>query len=145
MAKQSRTSSSAPAHLSGDHLGMLAGGGVMMILGWGGLYTLVTTQVPLVGQRWLFMVLLNLAVVGTVLPFVRYINIRLTPPARFIPSIGVIVRQSVWFGLFVVACAWLLMPRVLSAPIMFFLALAFLIVEVFLRSREIPLERRNSE
>jgi len=109
------------------------------------LYTLVTTQVPLVGQRWLFMVLLNLAVVGTVLPFVRYINIRLTPPARFIPSIGVIVRQSVWFGLFVVACAWLLMPRVLSAPIMFFLALAFLIVEVFLRSREIPLERRNSE
>ena len=57
----------------------------------------------------------------------------------------VIVRQSVWFGLFAVACAWLQMPRVLTPAIMFFLALAFVIVEVFLRSREIPGERIDDD
>ncbi len=42
--------------------------------------------------------------------------------------------------LFVVTCAWLQIPRVLSWPIAFFLALIFVVVEVFLRSREVAHE-----
>jgi hypothetical protein len=124
-----------------DHIGILIAAVVMMIGGWWGLYMLVTTTLPRVGQRWLFFVLLNIAVTGTVLPIIRYLNARLTPIDAEIPPGGVIVRQSVWIGLFVVTCAWLQIPRVLSWPIAFFLALIFVVIEVFLRTRELASER----
>lgn len=120
---------------------MLIAAVALIVAGWGGLYVLVTTQIPRVGQRWLFFVLLQVAVAGTVMPFLRYINLRLTPETRLIPPSGVIVREAVWFGLFVVTCAWLQIPRVLTLPTMFFLALAFIVIELFLRSREIPNEQ----
>ena len=124
-----------------DHTGMMVAAAIMMVAGWGGLYYLVTTQIPRIGQRWMFFVLVQIAVAGTVMPFLRYINVRLTPVTRAMPPSGVIVRQAVWFGLFVVTCAWLQIPRVLTLPIMFFLALAFVVIELFLRSREIPNEQ----
>lgn len=113
----------------------------LIVAGWGGLYLLVTTQIPRVGQRWLFFVLLQVAVAGTVMPFLRYVNVRLTPETRLVPPSGVIVREAVWFGLFVVTCAWLQIPRVLTLPTTFFLALAFIVIELFLRSREVPNEQ----
>lgn len=124
-----------------DYAGVLFAAILMIIVGWYGLYTLVTTQIPRVGQRWMFFVLLHIAVTGTVMPFVRYLNIRLTPITRPLPSGGVIVRQSVWIGIFAVTCAWLQIPRVLTVPVMFFVALAFAVIEVFLRSREMSNER----
>lgn len=124
-----------------DHTGMLIAAVALVVAGWGGLYLLVTTQIPRVGQRWLFFVLLQVAVAGTVMPFLRYVNIRLTPETRLVPPSGVIVREAVWFGLFVVTCAWLQIPRVLTLPTTFFLALAFIVIELFLRSREIPNEQ----
>src|SRR5512145_921298 len=131
----------APPQMPPDHTGVLIAGVVMMVGGWSGLYQLVTTTLPRVGQRWLFFVLLQVAVTGTVLPVIRYINARLTPIQAELPPGGVIVRQSIWVGLFAVTCAWLQIPRVLSLPIAFFVALVFLIVEIFLRSREIRYER----
>lgn len=125
-----------------DHTGALIASAVMFIVGWGGLYLLVTTQIPrLGGQLWLFLVLLNVAVSGTVLPFVRYLNVRFTPITAELPPAGVIVRQSVWFGLYVVVCAWLQIPRVLTVPIAVLLAVVFIVIEVFLRVREIASER----
>lgn len=124
-----------------DHIGVLAAGLVMMVGGWLGLYYLVTTTLPRVGQRWIFFMLLLIAVTGTVLPFIRYLNVRFTPTDVELPPGGVIVRQSIWFGLFVVLCAWLQLPRVLNLPIAFFLGLVFIGIEVFLRSREIRNER----
>jgi hypothetical protein len=119
-----------------DHLGVLIAAGLMMVGGWLGLYQLVTNTLPRVGPRWAFFMLLFLAVTGTVLPFVRYLNVRFTPVQVELPPGGVLVRQSIWVGLFVVTCAWLQIPRVLTLPIAFFLALAFIVIEVFLRSRE---------
>lgn len=124
-----------------DHVGVMIAAGVMMIVGWGGLYTVLTTMRPLIGPRWMFFVLLHIAIVGTTLPVVRLFNARFTPPTRTLPPGGVLVRQSVWIGLFVVTCVWLQMPRVLTLPIAFFVALAFVVIEIFLRSREIPNER----
>jgi hypothetical protein len=124
-----------------DHTGMTIAAVMMLVAGWGGLYYLVTTQVPRVGQRWLFFLLVQIAIAGTTMPFLRYVNVRLTPASRAIPPSGVIVRQSVWFGLFVVTCLWLQIPRVLTVPMIFFLALAFFVIELFLRSREIPNEQ----
>lgn len=124
-----------------DHTGMLMASVVMMFAGWGGLYYLVSTQIPRVGQRWMFFVLLYIAVSATVMPLLRYVNVRLTPLTRAMPPSGVIVRQAVWVGLFVVTCAWLQIPRVLTVPTMFFVALALIVIELFLRSREIPNEQ----
>ena len=128
-----------------DHVGVLIAALVMIIGGWGGLYLLVMTTLPRVGQRWLFFVLLHIAVTGTVLPFVRFLNIRFTPVTRDVLPGGVVVRQSVWIGLFVVTCTWLQIPRVLSWPIIFLLALMFIVIEVFLRSREIAHERMEED
>ncbi len=133
----------APPKMPPDHIGVLIAGVLMMIGGWYGLYELVTTTLPRVGQRWLFFVLLQIAITGTVLPFIRYLNVRFVPVDVEVPPGGVIVRQSIWVGLFAVTCAWLQIPRVLNLPIAFFVALVFIIVEVFLRSREIRYERNE--
>jgi hypothetical protein len=124
-----------------DHVGVLIAALVMIVVGWGGLYQLVTTTLPRVGQRWLFFMLLQIAITGTVLPFVRYLNARFTPVSVELPPGGVIVRQSVWVGLIAVMYAWLQIPRVLTLPIAFFVGLIFLVIEVFLRSREIRNEQ----
>ncbi len=121
-----------------DHIGALITGVVMMIGGWAGLYWLVTTQQVSLGPPiWMFFILLHIAVTGTVMPLVRYLNVRFTRIDRPLPPGGVIVRQSVWVGLFVVICAWMQIPRVLSTPVIFFLLLVFIVLEGFLRIREI--------
>ena len=132
---------SPPSRTPPDHAGVLVASVLMMIGGWGGLYWLVTTQIPRVGPRWVFFVLLFIAVTGTAIPVVRWITARITPATRFMPPGGVIVREAVWIGLFVVVAAWLRIPRSLSLPVAFFLALALIVIEVFLRSREIPNEQ----
>ena len=109
---------------------------VMIVAGWVGLYELVIHTLPLAFPRWLFFILLFLAVTGTALPFVRYLNLRFTPAPYPVAPSGVILRQSIWFGLFAVVCAWLQIPRVLSWPVAFFLALSFVVIEVYLRLRE---------
>ena len=126
-----------------DHVGMLAAVVVMGVLAWAGLVALILTQPPRIGgQLWLFFVLLCVAITCTILPFIRYLNVRLTPLTCDLPPSGVILRQSVWFGLFMMICAWLQIPRVLSLPMATLLALAFIGVEIFLRVREVPNERR---
>jgi hypothetical protein len=120
-----------------DHTGTLLASFVLMLIGWGGLVQLIITTRPRVGgEMWLFFILLQLAVTGTAIPIVRYFNVRFTPIHVDVPPSGVIVRQSVWVGLLVVTCAWLLIPRALSLPIAIFLILIFVMIEVFLRSRE---------
>jgi len=137
----SRSSDYADIRTAAEHTGILVASVLMMVIGWGGLYLLITTTRPHVGQRWLFFVLLHIAVTGIMIPFVRYLNLRFTSVHRALPSGGVIIRQAVWIGLFAVTCAWLQLPRVLSVPIAFFVALAFIVIEIFLRSRELAHER----
>lgn len=103
-------------------------------MGWVLLVRLVHTSPPLAFPRWLFFILLFLAVTGTVIPFVWYLNQRLS---RYTPATsGVLLRQSMWFGMFAVTAMWLQLTRSLTAPIAFFLALAMGVIEVFLRLRE---------
>lgn len=120
-----------------DHVGLLGGAVVLMGIGWGGLYWLVTTQYPRIGgELWLFFVLLQIAVSSTALPIVRYLNVRFTPLDVEVPPSGVIIRQSVWVGLFVVTNAWLMIPRYGSLAIALFIGVIIVIIESFLRSRE---------
>ncbi len=118
------------------HNGIVMAAILMALVGWGGLWLLITTTLPTAFPRWLFFVFLYLAVTGTVLPFVRFLNMRFSRQDA-LPSGGVILRQSVWVGLFVAACAWLQIPRVLNPVIAIFLAISLTVIEVFLRVREL--------
>ena len=123
-----------------DHIGVLVSAAVMGLGGWWALYLLITQTIPRVGQRWLFFLFLQIAITGTVLPLVRYLNLRFTPINAPLPPGGVLVRQSTWVALFVVTCAWLQIPRMLNWSMAFFLGIVFAILEAFLRSRERQLE-----
>ena len=96
----------------------------------------MASTLPTSLPRWTFFVLLYIAVTGTVLPFVRFLNVRFTREGGVSPAGGVLLRQSIWIGLFVVACAWLQMPRVLNPVIAFFLAFSLVLIEFFLRIRD---------
>ena len=138
------TSNPNPGSTPPDHIGLIIAAVLMMIGGWAALFYLVTNALPRIGgELWLFFVLLQVAVTGTAIPFVRFLNLRFTPLFAEVPPAGVIVRQSIWIGLFVVTCAWLQIPRALSLPLAAFVALVFLVVEVFLRSREVLAERNG--
>jgi hypothetical protein len=126
-----------PTSTPPEHAGVLTAAALMAAAGWIGLWLLITTTIPTAFERWLFFVMLYLAVTGTVLPFVRFLNLRFISEEAHPPSGGVILRQSMWVGLFVAACAWLQIPRVLNPVIAFFLALSLIVIEVFLRVREL--------
>jgi hypothetical protein len=118
-----------------DHAGVLAAAAIMAAAGWTGIWLLLTMTLPTALPRWLFFVCMYLAVTGTVLPFVRFLNTRFSREGIAPPS-GIILRQSIWVGLFVVACAWLQISRVLNPVIAFGLAFSLSLIEVFLRLRE---------
>jgi hypothetical protein len=127
-----------------DHVGLLAASLIMTLAGGGGLYWLIfaSGSLPRIGaELWLFFVLLLITVSGLALPVVRFLNVRFTPLDQEVPPAGVIVRQSVWVGLFVVMCAWLQIPRILTLPIAIFIIVVFIIIESFLRTREIASEK----
>lgn len=118
-----------------DHTGAMLAAAFMAVAGWVGLWLLVTSTLPTAFPRWLFFVFLYLAVTGTVLPFVRFLNRRFSGEDS-VPSSSVILRQSIWVGLFAVACAWLQIPRVLTPVLALFLALSLVVIEFFLHLRE---------
>ncbi|MCY3946028.1 MAG: hypothetical protein OXF44_07065 [Anaerolineaceae bacterium] len=125
-----------------DHVGVLIAALLMLLVGWGGIYLLVISTTPRIGPRWVFFVLLQVAVTGTVLPLVRALNARFTPRAMPLPPAVVLVRQSVWIGLFTVICVWLQIPRALQLHVVLLVALVFIILEIILRGRELASERR---
>lgn len=104
-------------------------------VGWLGLFFLIRAVVPRAGARWMFFVLLYIAVAGTVIPLAKFLNERFR--GRYPePPDWVSVRQGLWVGLYVATCAWLQIPRVLNLTIAFFLALSLIVIEIFLRLRE---------
>ncbi len=103
-------------------------------VGWVGLYALISTSAPLAFPRWLFFILLYMAVTSTAMPFIWYLNNRFS---QFYPVTGgILLRQGMWCGLFAVTAGWLQMTRALNGPIAFFLALSMIVIETFLRLRE---------
>lgn len=106
----------------------------LFIIGWGGVLLLFLNTLPTVGPRWLFFFLFVLALTGTFLPFVAFMNRRFPslPPA----SAAVIIRQATWIGLLGSTVAWLQIGRVLSLPMVLLLLIGFGLIEFLLRLSE---------
>ncbi len=106
----------------------------LFIIGWGGLIALIVTTLPTVGPRWLFFFLCVLAITGTSLPITAFLNHRFpsTPP----PTYMVVVRQALWFAVYVSTLIWLQMGRVLNPALAILLAIGLGLIEFLLRLSE---------
>jgi hypothetical protein len=106
----------------------------LAMLGWAGLYFLVFLTLPTLGPRWLFYFLFTIALAGTSLPFITYLNHRF---AADHPVDGnVVIRQSIWIAVYGDLVMWLLPEGVLNLPLALFLAIGFILIELLLRFRE---------
>lgn len=107
---------------------------ILMLLGWGGLISLILFTSPNGGTRWAFFFAAVLALTGTILPGVAFLNRRFpsVPP----PTSSVVVRQALWVGIYIPTLAWLQIGRVLTPALALLLAFGFLLIEWLLRLRE---------
>src|SRR6185369_4911854 len=107
---------------------------LMILLGWGGLFLLITQTLPYVWSRWGFFVLALMALTGTVLPIVYFLHRRFpdNPPA----DANVIVRQALWFGVYGATLAWLQLGRLVTVYVILGLAGGLIAIEYFIRLRE---------
>jgi hypothetical protein len=106
----------------------------MMMLGWGGLFLLITQTLPYVWSRWGFFALALMAITGTVLPFVYFFHRRF--PEDQPAEANVIVRQALWFGVYGATLAWLQLGRLVTVYVILGLAGGLIAIEYFLRLRE---------
>jgi hypothetical protein len=106
----------------------------LFIIGWGGLVVLIISSLPTVGPRWLFFFLCVMAITGTALPITAFLNRRFpsTPP----PTYFVVVRQALWFAVYISTLAWLQMGRVLNPALAILLAIGLGLIEFLLRLSE---------
>lgn len=105
-----------------------------MVTGWGGLAALILSTLPTVGPRWLFFFLAVLALTGTALPVMAFINRRF--PSQPAPTSAIIVRQSLWVGVYGATIAWLQIGRVLTPTLAILLAAGLVLIEFLLRFSE---------
>jgi hypothetical protein len=107
---------------------------LLILIGWGGLYLLITETRPEVWPRWGFFVLMLMAITGTLLPIVYFFHRRFPddPPAEA----NVVVRQAMWFGIYGATLAWLQLGRLVTVYVIIGLALGLIAIEYFLRLRE---------
>lgn len=107
---------------------------VLMLIGWGGLYLLITETLPYVWPRWGFFVLTLMAVTGSVLPIVYFFHRRF--PDETPAGANVIVRQALWFGIYGATLAWLQLGRLVTVYVVLGLAGGLVAIEYFIRLRE---------
>jgi hypothetical protein len=107
---------------------------ILAVLGWGGLIYVLIYTLPTVGPRWLFFFLSVLAVSGTCLPLVAFLNRRF--PSVPSPTTAVVLRQALWVGIYFPTLAWLQIGRVLTPALALLLLLGFILIEWLLRLRE---------
>ncbi len=107
---------------------------VLMLIGWGGLYLLLTETLPYVWPRWGFFVLALMAVTGTILPIVYFFHRRFPDEAP--AQASVVVRQALWFGIYGAMLAWLQLGRLVTVYVILGLAGGLAAIEYLIRLRE---------
>ncbi len=106
----------------------------LFLIGWGGLYFILTQTLPYVWSRWGFFALLLMALTGTALPIVYFFHRRFQKNQPADPN--VIIRQSLWVGIYGATLAWLQLGRLVTLYVMLGLAGGVIAAEYFIRLRE---------
>ena len=113
---------------------ILITGVIMTLAGTAGLVFLVLNTDPDLVPRWLFFFCLTLAACGLSLPVVAFLNRRF--PTTPYANEGVLLRQTVWVGIYVSLVAWLQFGRILNLALAVFLAVSLALIESLLRLNE---------
>jgi hypothetical protein len=112
---------------------------LIALVGWAGLAYLVFNYVPDPWTVGLAVCLVFVAVAGTVMPPVHFLNYRFSQQAESgdgSPSDGwTVYRQSGMVGLLAALCCWFQVMRVLNWIIVILLVGVIVLIEVFFRSR----------
>jgi hypothetical protein len=107
---------------------------ILGVPGWLGLIALVNFSIPTIGPRWLFFFLGVLALTGTALPVMAFLNQRFVskPPA----TRGTVLREAILAGIYLPTLAWLQIGRALTPAVALLLLLGLALIEWLLRMRE---------
>jgi len=106
----------------------------LIVFGWGGLFLVLYMSLPYVWSRWSFFVLAIMALTGTALPVVYFLHRRF--PSELPVESNVIVRQSLWVGVYGATLAWLQLGRLVTLYVILGLAGGLIAAEYFIRIRE---------
>lgn len=102
--------------------------------GWLGLAALVFYSTPTAGPRWLFFLLLTMALAGTALPVMAFFNHRF--PSKVPAAPNIILRQALWVAIYGDTLAWLQLGRVLTPALSILLFAGLALIEFLLRLSE---------
>lgn len=107
---------------------------LLAVVGWGGIALLINNTLPTLGPRWLFFFFITIAMTGTGLPIIVFLNIRF----QSVPPIdtNVVIRQASWVGVYAGVLAWLQLGRILTPTIGVAIAVGLVVIEGFIRMRE---------
>ncbi|MCJ7519195.1 MAG: hypothetical protein MUO42_05930 [Anaerolineaceae bacterium] len=106
---------------------------LLSILGLGGLAFIFIALEPTLGPRWMFYFFLTMAGTGLALPAAYIIQRRLAK--QYVPA-RVLIREGLFFGIYLDLLAWLQIGRIASNLVIFLLASGMVLLEVFLRMAE---------
>ncbi|HKJ27766.1 MAG TPA: hypothetical protein VJ965_09025 [Anaerolineales bacterium] len=113
---------------------------VLLFMGWGGLFILVNMTQPTIWPRWIFYFLVVVAFTGVSLPVAVYLNRRFSSDPY--PGSKVMVRQSLWVGVYIALMVWMNFGQVVSFGLAALFLVGFTGIEIFLRLRETSRWRR---
>jgi len=111
-----------------DYLPAILG---LIIFGAGGLAVILVRTLPTIFPRWLFIFFLVCLVTGLFMPLTYFLNQRF--PSKPRADRNVIIRQSLWFGIYAAVLTWLQLGRALTFPLAVILGAALILIEMLLR------------
>lgn len=106
----------------------------LILLGWGGVSAALYFYLPFVWSRWAFFVFIIMGLTGIALPVVYYLHKRF--PEELPAEPNVIIRQSLWVGVYGATLAWLQLGRLVTMYVILGLAGGLIAAEYFIRIRE---------
>jgi hypothetical protein len=108
----------------------------LMGIGWGGLSLLifVIEEPPFVWARWGFFALWFIALTGTALPIVYFLNLRF--PSRPPAEANAIVRQALGVGFYGATLAWFQLGHLMTLWVWMGLGVGLIAIESLIRWRE---------
>jgi len=107
---------------------------LLALVGWLGVIYLIITTLPTLGPRWLFFFFITIAMTGTGLPVIVFLNLRFPsyPPI----DTPVVIRQACWIGVYAGILTWLQLGRILTPTVGVIISVGLVLIEGLIRFRE---------
>ena len=113
---------------------------ILLFVGFGGLFLLFNLTEPTLWPRWLFFFMVVLGVTGLAIPVVVFLYHRF--PSGHTPAQRVIIRQSLWAGIYVSFMIWLSLGQVFKLGVALIVLVGIALLEIVLRFGERSFWRR---